>query len=93
MHTGISEFDCENRGLHGQGADVPQAKHVETDSGESPVLMHHVGYLGGQVGAGGGEHLTHVRRPGSRVLLHTITHTHTHRNRVKGAHKCVKQFS
>lgn len=57
--------------LRGQGADVLQAEHVEPHRGEGPVLVHHVGHLGGQVGAGCCEHLTHVGRPCGRLLLLT----------------------
>lgn len=47
--------------LRSQGADVLQAEHVESYCGEGSVLMHHVGHLGGQVGAGCCEHFAHVR--------------------------------
>lgn len=47
--------------LRSQGADVLQAEHVEAYCGEGSVLMHHVGHLGGQVGAGCCEHFPHIR--------------------------------
>lgn len=57
--------------LRSEGADVLQAKHVESYCGESSVLMHHVGHLGGQVGAGCCEHFAHICWPCRRLLLLT----------------------
>lgn len=57
--------------LRSQGADVLQAEHVESHRGEGSVLMHHVGHLGGQVGAGSCEHFAHIRWPCRRLLLLT----------------------
>lgn len=57
--------------LRRQSADVLQAKHVESNSGECPVLVHHVGHVGGQVSAGSREHFAHVCRPRRRLLVLT----------------------
>lgn len=57
--------------LRSQGADVLQAEHVESHCGEGSVLMHHVGHLGGQVGAGSCEHFAHICWPCGRLLLLT----------------------
>lgn len=55
--------------LRSQGTDVLQAEHVESHRGESSVLMHHVGHLGGQVGAGSCEHFAHICWPRWRLHL------------------------
>lgn len=75
IHTGhdMSMLPLVNlfSALHGQGADVLKAKHVEPHCSKGPVLMHHIRHLGGQVGAGCCEHFAHICRPCGRLLFFT----------------------
>lgn len=54
--------------IRGQGANVLLPREVQASRGESPVLVHHVRHLGGEVVGSCHEHLSHVAAPGGRLF-------------------------
>lgn len=54
--------------IRGQGTDVLLPREVQASCGESPVLVHHVRHLGGEVVGSCHEHLSHVATPGGRLF-------------------------
>lgn len=54
--------------IRGQGANVLLPREVQASCSESPVLVHHVRHLGGEVVGSCHEHLSHVAAPGGRLF-------------------------